>query len=71
MLENARISGNFLPVSDTVAKEWASFPYSKTDCTKPNCGSGNSYYGQPVKKNEDLLAVFKTCYDYHLNPTIS
>ncbi len=55
-IETAASTGNFVPMWDKLAKEWASIPYSPT---------GTSYYGQGGHKLPDLQKVFNTCLQHH------
>lgn len=56
-LKNAVDNGNFEWIWDKLAGEWASLPYSPK--------GGQSYYGQPVQSNSDLINVYLTCLEHH------
>jgi len=77
-LSSAIQMGNFVPVWDQLAREWASLPYSKEDCSSNSCtadckhktkgtqcGFGKSYYGQGGRALSSLQEVFTTCLQYH------
>jgi len=79
-LESAYQTNDFTTAATKVAKEWASFPYFLSDCSEEHCGNdcyneksgeqcgnGYGYYGQGEKNVNDLLEVFKRCYNYR-NP---
>lgn len=67
VLQTAYETNDYTDAFDPLAKIWASFPYSKTDCNYNNCGDGSSYYGQGGVSSENLQSAFETCLDYHRN----
>ncbi|MBI2669388.1 metallophosphoesterase [Candidatus Woesearchaeota archaeon] len=64
-LELAIKYNDFIPVLDKLSKEWASLPYSQTNCKKAGCGNGKSYYGQGGKPAEQIVQAFNVCYNVY------
>lgn len=62
-LKTAINTKNFISIWDKLSKEWASLPYSKSDCTATNCGNGKSYYGQSANTDQTLKDRFFQCYE--------